>query len=309
MKIKNKGLRHRFTRSYEGEGEGEAAGGGVDGAAAAAAAAGAAGAGEGSLIPEGGEAPGTGAPPVEGAAPVPGEHDWLPEKFRVMVDGKLDEAASARKLAQSYTALEAHKGPIPAAPATPDDYTIEPPKGADGKPIEFDMAEFTGDPLFKGFATKAHAAGLTNEQMQFVIGEYLTIAPELMNADKALSLEEARTELQTIWKDDASMQANLAGVRKAIHAFGAEADDVPGSRARLMEKYGRDPDFIAFSATVAKELKEDSAPAATHVASEVDVESLMKSPAYWDKNSPDHARIKAQVDTHFARRYGNTAHR
>lgn len=305
MKIKNKGLRHRFTRSYEGDPDPAAGGGAPDPAAAAA--------GEGSLIPTdppaGGTPPGTGTPPGDGAAPPAGENDWLPEKFRVMVDGKLDEAASARKLAQSYTALEAHKGAIPQVPATAADYVIEAPKGADGKPLEFDMAEFTGDPLFKGFATEAHAAGLTNDQMQFVIGKYLTIAPELMNADKALSLEEARAELGTIWKDDASMNANLLGVRKAIHAFGAEAEDVPGSRSRLMEKYGRDPDFIAFAASVSKELAEDKAPGAVSAPSDVDVESLMKSPAYWDKNSPDHVRIKAQVDTHFARKHGNAASR
>ena len=232
--------------------------------------------------------------------------DWLPEKFRVTdADGKLDESASARKLAESYKALEAHKGPMPQVPASPDDYKIEGVNGPDGKPMDREIVDgFTADPMYKAFAKDAHAQGLSNAQMQFVVERYLNIAPQLLQADINLSLEEARAELGAIWPDQQTMQANLAGVVRAINGFGAEADGAPGSRARLMEKYGRDPDFIAFAAAVAGEMQEDKLPSQPAIASEADVESLQKSKAYWDKSDPEHTRVKGQVDAYYARKFG-----
>lgn len=232
--------------------------------------------------------------------------DWLPEKFRVNgEDGALDEAASARKLAESYKALEAHKGPLPQVPATPEDYTLEAPKDAEGKPVEgIDFEAFTADPLFKAFAKDAHAKGLTNEQLQFVTDKYLQLAPELFAADAGLSVDEAKAELGKLWPDEATMQSNLAGVVKAINAFGGEAEDVPGSKARLMEKYGRDPDFIAFAANIAGELKEDRLPNGEAIGGEQNIEALQKSKAYWDANHPDHARVKAQVSEFYTKKHG-----
>lgn len=241
------------------------------------------------------------------AVPAANGDDWLPEKFRVNgEDGKLDEAASARKLAESYKALEAHKGPLPQAPASPDDYKLESPKDGEGKAIlpDEEFKAFTEDPMFKGLAVDAQKLGVTNEQLQFFVGKYLTLAPQLLAADIQLSTEEAKAELGALWKDEKTMQANLAGVVKAINGFGAEAADVPGSRARLMEKYGRDPDFIAFAASVAQEMKEDKLPQQPALSSEADVESLQKSKAYWDKNDPEHARVKAQVDDYYTRKFG-----
>lgn len=234
--------------------------------------------------------------------------DWLPEKFRVNgADGKLDEAASARKLAESYKALEAHKGPLPQVPATPDDYKIEGLKDAEGKDVDPEvLASFTGDPLFKSFAKDAHAKNITNEQLSFIVGRYLDVAPRLLAADQALSLEEAKAELSTtLWKDEQTMKANLAGVVRAINGFGAEADDVPGSRSRLMAKYGRDPDFIAFAASVAAEMKEDVHPSDAGASTDADIESLQKSKAYWDKNDPQHAQVKAKVESFYTKKFGS----
>lgn len=251
-------------------------------------------------------APAPGDPPPGDNPPPPGEHDWLPEKFRVMAeDGKLDEAASARKLAESYQALEKHKGPLSQAPASPDDYKIEPPKDDEGNPL-MDLTEFTGDPLFKAFAADAHKLGMSNDQMQFVVGKYLAIAPELIAANQQLDMAEAKAELQKLWKDDKALERGTADAVRAINGFGAEAEDVPGSRARLMQKYGRDPDFIAFAASVAQEMHEDRPPGGDGLAtSEMDIEALQKSAAYWDKNHPEHSATKAKVETFYTKKFGN----
>lgn len=242
----------------------------------------------------------------QGAAATDPGADWLPEKFRVNgEDGALDEAASARKLAESYKALEAHKGPLPQAPATPEDYTLAAPEGADAE----GFAAFTGDELFKGFAKDAHALGMTNEQLQFVTERYLKLAPELMAADQSLTADAAKAELAKVWTDDKAMADNLSNVVRAINGFGAQADDVPGSRSRLMEKYGTDPDFIAFAASVAKEMGEDKLPAATSMARGEDVEALQASEAYWKPEHPDHARVKRQVSEYYARKHGTQPRR
>lgn len=240
------------------------------------------------------------APPA--ADPPAAGDDWLPEKFRVTrEDGTLDEAASARKLAESYKALEAHKGPLPSAPASPDDYKIEPPEG-----VEADaFAQWMADPLFKAFAADAHKHGMTNEQLQFVTAKYLTVAPALVAENAAMSVEDARAELGKLWTTEQAMQQGLASVHRAIGAFGAEGAEVAGSRDRLLEKYGTDPDFIAFAAAVAKELPEDRpASGATPGAYAMDPESLARNPAYWDPTHQDHERAKAQVAEAHARKFG-----
>lgn len=258
-----------------------------------------------------GDATAAASAPAAGETAAAGEHDWLPEKFRVMTDdGKLDEAASTRKLAESYVALEKHKGPLSAAPASPEEYKIEAPKDAEGNPIEIpglDMEQFTSDPLFKNLAADAHKLGVTNEQLQFFVGKYLTTVPELLVANQQLELAEAKEELRAIWKDDIAMQRGTTDAVRAINGFGNEAEDVPGSRARLMQKYGRDPDFIAFAASVAKEMNEDrpASGSGTPNTSDADIEALQKSEAYWDPKHPEHGIVKSKVDTYYATKFGN----
>lgn len=257
------------------------------------------------------ETPPAGQPPAADSllstgAPPAGD-DWLPEKYRVnKEDGTLDESASARKLGEAYKHLSTKLGTASALPpAKPEDYAIKPAEGTD----EEGFKQFTGDPLFQAFAKDAHAAGLSNDQMQFVVDKYLAIAPQLMKEDAVLSVDDARAELGKLWTDKASMDANLAGVVKAINAYGGKAEDMPGSTARLMAKYGTDPDFIAFAATIAAELPEDRHPSEGIGGAGADIESLQKSQAYWDPNHQDHTRVKARVDQHYARQYGTAAHR
>ena len=235
--------------------------------------------------------------------------DWLPEKFRVTgADGSLDEAASARKLAASYAELEKHRGAVPVVPESPDGYTLDGLKNAKGEALDAEtIAAFVADPLFQEFAKEMHGAKLTNEQLNLVVSRYLDIAPKLIAADQQQTVEEAKAELAKVWTDDAAMQRNLQGALRAIDAYGAEADDVPGSRARLHANLGKNPDFVAYAARVSQELSEDKGVRPTAVASDVDVEALQKSEAYWKPEHPDHARIKAQVSEYYARKFGTTA--
>lgn len=233
---------------------------------------------------------------------------WLPEKFRVTNDaGELDEAASARKLAESYTALEKHKGPMMRAPDSPEGYKIEPLLGEDGKPVEgIDIEAFTQDAMFQDLAKKAHAAGIPNEHLQFFVHEYLQFAPDLFAAGKELSIDEASQELSKVWGDQATFDKNMGAVIRTVREFTKDVPaDQPGSNARVIERFGNDPDFVAFLARVGGELKfgEDTLPGAASTASDVDVESLMKSEAYWNPQHKDHTSTKAKVAGYFATKF------
>lgn len=245
------------------------------------------------------------AEPVSDAPVTAAASDGIPEKFQVKrEDGTLDEAATLAKLAKSYTALEAHKGAIRDVPASPEDYKLE-IVDAEGKPLDPEIMEgFTGDPLFQQFTKDAHAAGLTNEQMQFVVQKYMTIAPQLIAADKQITRDEASAELSKLWTNQAQFTDNLRGAMSAITAYGGEAEDMAGSRARLQERFGDDPDFLAFAARIGSELKEDKPNASDAPSDEMSIEALQKSPAYWDKNHPDHTRTVARVTEFNNRKHG-----
>ena len=251
---------------------------------------------EGSLIPTGQQEPGAQGQGGEGAKPL---SERIPEKYRVQgADGALDLDASLAKLLDGHEALQKRLGAGDLPPKTPDEYKLE------LKVEGVDFEAFAGDPMFKAFAQKAHEAGLSNAQLNAVVEQYLQIAPQIFAADTQLSVQEAAAELRKLWPDDAAFQAGTASVVRAIQAFGAEADDVPGSRARLMQKYGRDPDFIAFAASVASELKEDTTPGTHHIAAEADIEVLQKSEAYWNPQHPEHEKVKARVAEFYARKFG-----
>lgn len=299
----------------------EAGEGGGGGGGAAAAAATGAGTGEGAAAGAGASTAGEPASLLAGvtsetskAGTGTGTDDplaWLPEKHRVNdAAGKLDEAASARKLAEAYKHLETKLGNAAVLPpATAEEYKLEPIVGADGKPVEgIDLEGFAADPMFKTFAAGAHAAGMNNAQLNYAVAQYLQIAPQLVAANQTLSVTEAKAELGKLWTDDTAMNAGLRSSLRAIHGFGGQAGDMPGAAARLEAKYGSDPDFIAFTAAIGREMAEDKLPSgmvAKGQPTDQDIAELQQSKAYWDATDPAHARIKQQVTEHYARKYGS----
>ncbi|WP_165710854.1 hypothetical protein [Stenotrophomonas maltophilia] len=240
------------------------------------------------------------------------ENAWLPEKYRVKVDGKdeIDFQASARKLGEGYKALEAKlgSGATGTVPENADSYQLTVPTDAEGKPLVegVDLQEFIGDPMYKEFAAKAHAAGISNEQMNVVIGEYLQMAPKLFEANLQLGADEARQTLSAVWKDDAAMKAGLASAARAAQGFAAPAGQ-PGNYDNVMQKFGNDPDFLALMASIGKEMGEDKPISSDPVAAadwQDQVDALKANPAYMDKSHPQHASVVRQVSDMYQKRYG-----
>ncbi|WP_288725669.1 hypothetical protein [uncultured Enterobacter sp.] len=224
-----------------------------------------------------------------------GANDWLPEKFRVMgEDGKLSIESSARKLAENYTHLEKRMGSGDAPPKTSDEYA--PKVEVEG----FNWEEFKADPRMQSFMKTAHAKGITNDQMSFILGEYAQRAPELVGGAAELDSQSATTQLREVWKTDAEFKQNIG---LAFRAFNSLADDADKGR---IDEIGNNPMVIRMLAKVGAEMQED-APAGgdANLEEQQSIRDLMKSPAYMDPKHADHERVSAQVKAYYQKRYGD----
>ena len=246
---------------------------------------------------------------LAGGAPAPAaQEEFIPEKYQIKkADGTLDLEQSSRKLAESYKHLETRMGSGDAPPKTAEEYA---PKV---EVAGFDWNEFKADEGTQSFLKGAHAKGLTNDQVSFVIGEYLKVGGELVGGAAQLSQADCIAELKTVWASDADMKSNVQASYRAAQAF-ANDGDAPGSFDRLMAKYGNDPDFVAFTANIGKELNEDSplntggAPGGDAdfavMASELRKE-LQELPAH----DPKRQQVQQKLDAMYQQRYNKPASR
>ena len=230
-------------------------------------------------------------------------NDYIPEKLRTLKeDGSLDLEASSRKVAEAYTQLEKRLGTGDVPPKSADEYAVK-LEGVEG----FDWDEFKADESAQSFLKGAHAKGLTNDQVGYVIGEYLKAAPGLIGGAAQLTQQDCTAALKAAWGDDQAIRANVSASYRAAEAFASQGD-APGNFNALMTKYGNDPDFIAFTANIGKELKEDSAINGGVQVSEGDFavkaaelrSQLQALPAH-DAKRPG---IQAQLDDMYNKKYG-----
>lgn len=258
---------------------------------------------------EGGD-PSTPAAPAPASAPTgsvldsgANTTDFIPEKYRVVKeDGSLDLDQSSRKLAESYKHLETRLGSGDVPPKTADEYAVK-LEGVEG----FDWDEFKADEGTQSFLKGAHAKGLTNDQVQYVIGEYMKAAPGLVEGGVQLSTQDCAATLKAVWGDEQAMTQNVRASYRAAEAFASEPGK-PGNFAALQAKYGNDPDFIAFTANIGKELKEDSAINGGVQVSEGDFavkaaelrSQLQALPAH----DPKRPGIQGQLDDMYNKKYG-----
>lgn len=242
---------------------------------------------------------------LAGAAPE--QQDFIPEKYRVNgADGKLDLEQSSRKLAESYSHLEKRLGSGDAPPKTAEEYA--PKVEVEG----FDWEEFKTDEGTQSFLKGAHAKGMTNDQVSFAISEYLKLAPGLMAGNVQLTQEECVAELKTVWPTDADFKANVQASYRAAQAFASEGD-VPGSFDRLMAKYGNDPDFVAFTANIGKELNEDTTVNAGAATTDADfavkTTELRQQLQDLPPHDPKRKLVQQQLDAMYQQRYSKQASR
>ncbi len=232
-------------------------------------------------------------PPGEPKPAAEGRPDWLPEKYAVLgADGKLDLAASSQKLADGYSNAVKRIGTGDLPPESPDAYK--------DSPIPDEFKDVPLDPeLTRSFRERAHKAGLTQSQLDFVMGEYFGVVPSLLNAQASFTADQARAELSKVWSNPAELQANMTHAERAVSAL-------PGPLAQqVREKYGTDPLFWQFAAQYGREVGEDRSPQSPGAqATATDVDALMRTDAYRNPKNPDHAKVSAQVREAFEKRFG-----
>lgn len=258
---------------------------------------------------EAGEGGDPSTPAAPAAEPAPGSvlstgntgTDFIPEKYRTnKEDGSLDLEASSRKVAEAYKHLETRMGSGDAPPKTHEEYA--PKIEVEG----FNWDEFKADESTQSFLKGAHAKGLNNDQVEYVIGEYLKAAPGLIGGAAVLTQQDCTAALKAVWGDDQSIRANVSASYRAAEAFASQGD-APGNFNALMTKYGNDPDFIAFTANIGKELKEDRAINGGAQVSEADFavktaelrQQLQDLPAH----DPKRKGIQAQLDGMYDQKY------
>lgn len=241
----------------------------------------------GAAAAPGGSGPAAAPAAAGGGADAPAS---VPEKYLVKnEDGTPNWEASALKQAQGYQHL-AQKLGTDAPPKTPEEYAPELPQG-------LTLDALKTDPMFAGFLKGAHAKGLSNAQVSYVLGEFQQ-RMQLMEDQKS-DPGVAEAELGKVWTTPQQMEKGLANSFRGAKAFAADDEHAK----RLDEKFGNDPDFIRLMAKVGSELGEDRPPEGLSSVEQESLESLMSSAAYTDAKNPQHASTVAKVRALYAKKY------
>jgi len=225
-------------------------------------------------------------------------NELIPEKYRVSKeDGTFDIEASARKLAEGHTNLEKKLGSGDAAPSAPTEYKIN-------VPDEFKEAVASDAPEMQQFLADAHAVGMTQKQLDFVMNQYAGILPQLASGNN-FTPEAATESLKETWKTEEEFNAGVKGAYRAAVGFGEKV----GVSFDDMESSGltNNPVFMRIMAAVSKEMGEDKIPndGAGGGSGDSSIEALQASEAYRNPKHADHAKVSEQVRQFYAKKYGD----
>lgn len=216
----------------------------------------------------------------------------IPEKFQVKKeDGSLDFEASALKLAENYSHLEKRMGAGDAPPKSADDYQVAVPD------VLKDSWNPKEDPILGEFLKDAHAAGMTQKQVDLALQKYLDIVPDLINGSQSLSAEECTADLKKEWATPEVYEAEVKKAYKAAVSYGGDDADA------ILKDYGNDPRIIRMLSRIGGEMTEDSSftPPGGGIPAGQTVDTLMMSEAYNNPKHPDHATVSRQVAEHYRR--------
>lgn len=176
------------------------------------------------------------------------------------------------------------------------------PESADAYAVDiegFDFDEFKGIEENKAFLDEAHKAGLTNEQLGFILGKYNEIIPSLMQANAALDNEAAIQTMTEAWGNDT--KANF-GFAKAA-ADNAIANGILTAEEVNSPEFGNNPLVLKMAAYFGQQLAEDTPLNNAQPSGSQDIQSLLQSEAYLNDKHPDHARVSAQVQNWYQKQY------
>ena len=207
----------------------------------------------------------------------------IPDKFKVTAeDGSVDYKATVAKMNESYSYLEKKVGTGEVAPKSVDEYKLE--------REDFDFEEFKADESNKEFLTEAHKHGITNKQLDFLISEYDKRAVNLVSNSSQIDTDTTVQTLQSDWGD--KYEANIFNAVKAARACGITDEQINDPLI------GNNVAFIKMAAYFGSQMTEDK-PVSNGTPVNVDIQSLMRSEAFFNPKHPDHKSVKAQIDSYY----------
>lgn len=223
----------------------------------------------------------------------------IPEKYRVVKEGgEFDIEASTGKLAEAYANLEKKLGAGDVPPKTPEEYAPQ----VEG----FDMEELKADPKFQGFLKGAHAKGLTNAQVEFVLSEYAARAGEDATVQ---SFGMSTPDFQAAVSEEFTREYGgyVQGMQSGLRAIRAYA---PDATAADIASIPNNPLVSRVLAAIGKEIPEDRAPGNRAIAAadwESEVSAIRASDAYNNPAHPEHKKTKDRMDELYRIRYPQKA--
>lgn len=207
----------------------------------------------------------------------------IPDKFKVTAeDGSVDYKATVAKLSDSYSYLEKKVGTGDVAPKSVDEYKVE----REG----FDFEEFKKDESNNSFLKSAHAQGLTNKQLDFILSEYDSRVVDLVSNSSQIDTDTAVQTLQQEWGD--KYEANIFNAVKAARACGITDEQINDPMI------GNNTAFIKMAAYFGSQMTEDK-PINNGTPVSTDIQSLMRSEAFFNVKHPDHKSVKSQIDSYY----------
>ena len=207
----------------------------------------------------------------------------IPDKFKVTAeDGSVDYKATVAKMNESYSYLEKKVGTGEVAPKSVDEYKLE--------REDFDFEEFKADESNKEFLTEAHKHGITNKQLDFLLSEYDKRAVDLVSNSSQIDTDTTVQTLQSDWGD--KYEANIFNAVKAARACGITDEQINNPLI------GNNVAFIKMASYFGSQMTEDK-PINNGTPVNVDIQSLMRSDAFFNVKHPDHKSVKAQIDSYY----------
>ncbi|MFX5722655.1 hypothetical protein ABTE70_20490 [Acinetobacter baumannii] len=207
----------------------------------------------------------------------------IPEKFKVVSeDGSVDYKATVAKMNESYSYLEKKVGTGEVAPKSVDEYKLE--------REDFDFEEFKADESNKEFLTEAHKHGITNKQLDFLLAEYDKRAVDLVSNSSQIDTDTTVQTLQSEWGQD--YEKNIFNAVKAARACGITDEQINNPLI------GNNVAFIKMAAYFGSQMTEDK-PINNGTPVNVDIQSLMRSEAFFNPKHPEHKSVKAQIDSYY----------
>lgn len=208
----------------------------------------------------------------------------IPDKFKVTAeDGSVDYKATVAKMNESYSYLEKKVGTGEVAPKSVDEYKIE--------REDFSFDDFKADESNKAFLTEAHKHGITNKQLDFLLSEYDKRAADLVSTSSQIDTDTTVQTLQSEWGND-KYEANIFNAVKAARACGITDEQINNPLI------GNNVAFIKMASYFGSQMTEDK-PINNGTPVSTDIQSLMRSDAFFNVKHPDHKSVKAQIDSYY----------